>query len=194
MQKVHCGHLGHIFSIWENRRVDTKVQGKPFFKGFFGSQGHKVPNLLSNLDFKKLSSLRTKFPALWRPGYEDAVQWNRQHCFSKKELFSAVSSQLDFRYVAPGNGMPLSHHAGQWEISISSFFSALFLPDHNRAVELIRNLISSPSLERLSISFIKLPKLSFISAFSLQLSSKWAIIGLTTKRKICGPQHLINES
>ena len=72
----------------------------------------------------------------------------------------------------------------KWEFEsfVFSFFHISILVLHqSQAVELIRNLISSQSLERLSISFIKLLKLNFISAFSIQLSSKWAIIGLTKK-------------
>ena len=55
-----------------------------------------------------------------------------------------------------------------------------------------KKLNFQPPPERLSISFIKLLKLNFISAFSIQLSSKWAIIGLI-KKKTCGLQTLKND-
>ena len=107
-------------------------------------------------------------------------------------------SQCIYRQnVQPGQVWQPDSRYGNQETESHFFKEILFHLAHfgitpKQVHRIDKKLNFQPPPERLSISFIKLLKLNFISAFSIQLSSKWAIIGLI-KKKTCGLQTLKND-
>ena len=172
--------------------------------------------------WKKNSSrvLRNKFPAeRSKSGYENAVQ-QKQWCYFSKSYTCDVQAQglstpftvYILKMCNPGKYDNLTADMATRKQKVTflpiltrncttflssrpskKFFDLAHFGITPRQVHRIdKKLNFQPPPERLSISFIKLLKLNFISAFSIQLSSKWAIIGLI-KKKTCGLQTLKND-